>query len=48
MLWWLPEGELPTLEMAKQKLEALEAYGPTPEAFDIRNLFDPIGNTIAL
>lgn len=48
VLWWMPKGELPTLELAKQKLEALEANGPTPEAFGIRNLFDPIGNTIVL
>lgn len=48
VLWWMPEGELPTLEMAKQKLEALEADGPTPEAFSIRNLFDPVGNSVEL
>ena len=48
VLWWLPEGELPTLQMAKDKLEALEANGPSPEAFGIRKLFDPAGNPTTL
>lgn len=43
VLWWLPKGELPTLEMAKQKLEALEAKGATPSAFTMRAFFDPEG-----
>lgn len=32
-LWWLPEGELPDVLMARQKLELLQAQGPSAEAF---------------
>lgn len=32
-LWWLPEGQLPDVSMARQKLELLQTQGPTPEAF---------------
>ena len=46
VLWWLPKGELPTLEMAKQKLDALEANGASPSAFTLREFFDPTGKKI--
>src|SRR3954447_16294565 len=29
-LWWLPAGELPTVEDAKSRLASLDAHGPTP------------------
>ncbi|GGG34898.1 hypothetical protein GCM10011414_00400 [Croceivirga lutea] len=48
VMWWIPEGEVPTLELTKQKLELLDTNGPTPEAFSIKQLFDVNGNTIAL
>lgn len=32
-LWWLPEGELPDVLMARQKLELLQAHGPSAEVF---------------
>lgn len=46
VLWWLPEGITPTLEMAKEKLEALEKNGPSPAAFTMRKFYDPEGNAI--
>lgn len=46
VMWWLPAGEIPTLEMTKAKLEGLELNGATPEAFSMRHLFDPNGNPI--
>lgn len=46
VMWWLPEGEIPTLEMAKEKLDALEQNGPSPEAFSMKQLYDAEGNVI--
>jgi Domain of unknown function (DUF3291) len=37
VLWWIPEGHLPTVEEAKQKLDHLRTHGPTAEAFDFRD-----------
>lgn len=41
VLWWVKEGQPPTLAEAKEKLELLTKRGPTPEAFDLHNLFEP-------
>ncbi len=46
VLWWLPEGEVPSLEMAKGKLELLELNGPTPAAFTMQEFYDPKGNIL--
>lgn len=46
VMWWLPKGELPTLEMAKDKLETLEINGESPEAFSMKQLFDAHGRII--
>ena len=32
-LWWIPAGHIPTLEEAKQRLEHLNAFGPSEVAF---------------
>ncbi len=40
-LWWIPEGEIPTVEEALARLEHLRAHGPTPTAFTFRHRFDP-------
>lgn len=47
VMWWLPEGEYPTLEMAKQKFDELETNGPSPEAFNMREAFDYQGTKIS-
>ncbi len=33
-LWWIPTGELPTIEDALSRLEKLRTRGPTLDAFD--------------
>ncbi len=32
-LWWIPAGHIPTIEEAKEKLEAIQKNGPTSLAF---------------
>ncbi len=32
-LWWIPEGHIPTIEEAKEKLEAIQKDGPKAAAF---------------
>lgn len=44
VMWWLPSGTLPTLQMAKNKLELLEENGATPEAFTFKEFYDFEGN----
>ncbi|WP_394974899.1 DUF3291 domain-containing protein [uncultured Croceitalea sp.] len=46
VMWWLPEGEFPTLQVTKQKLEELERNGSTPSAFTIKEFYDFQGNKI--
>ncbi|MNO67904.1 hypothetical protein D3C76_587200 [compost metagenome] len=36
-LWWLPAGELPGVESARDALLKLQAQGPSPEAFTFAN-----------
>jgi hypothetical protein len=45
-MWWLPAGELPTLEEAMRKLRLLEVGGPSPEAFTFQDAFDPAGSPL--
>jgi hypothetical protein len=44
VLWWVPEGHIPTLEEAAEKLRHLREEGPTPEAFTMSQAFDPTGD----
>ncbi len=46
VMWWIPEGTLPTLSMAKEKLELLENEGPSPQAFTFSAFYDFKGNKI--
>ncbi len=39
VLWWLPAGELPTLETALERLRLLAEHGPTPDAFTFKQRF---------
>jgi hypothetical protein len=41
VLWWVPEGHVPTMEEAKARLEHLERHGPTPTAFTFRQPYPP-------
>jgi hypothetical protein len=39
VLWWIPEGHIPTMDEALERLERLRQHGPGPEAFTFRNPF---------
>lgn len=39
VLWWLPAGELPSVEQALARLRRLQAQGPTAEAFTFKARF---------
>jgi hypothetical protein len=41
VLWWIPAGEIPTVEEAKGRLEHLREHGPTPSAFTFKERFSP-------
>lgn len=41
-LWWVPEGHIPTLEEAKQKMEKLWAEGPSAEVFTFKKIVTPV------
>jgi hypothetical protein len=41
VLWWVPDGHIPTLDEAKERLDLLTAEGPTPRAFTFRDEFPP-------
>jgi hypothetical protein len=41
VMWWIPEGHIPTVEEAGDRLGRLRTDGPTPEAFTFRHRFDP-------
>lgn len=40
-LWWIPEGTVPSVDDAIERLEHLRAHGPTPSAFTFRTRFEP-------
>jgi hypothetical protein len=39
VLWWLPTGELPTLEDGKKRIAHLADHGPTAHAFTFKDSF---------
>lgn len=42
VLWWIPEGSVPTVEEARERLEHLRRHGPTAHAFTFKARFsDP-------
>ena len=44
VLWWVPEGHLPTIEEAMEKLSYLRKHGPSVEAFTFKTPFAPPGS----
>ena len=46
VMWWLPEGEIPTLEMAKAKLNSYERNGATFESFTFKKFYDTQGKLL--
>lgn len=45
-LWWVPAGNVPSVEEAKAKLRQLSEKGPGPEVFDLRQRYDPKGEAL--
>jgi hypothetical protein len=43
VMWWIPEGHIPSIEEATERLEMLRSNGPTREAFTFRQTFAPPG-----
>jgi len=39
VLWWVPEGHIPSLEEAQERLDHYRAHGATPHAFWFGKLF---------
>ena len=39
VLWWVPEGHVPTVQEAKERLEHLRAHGSSQFAFSFREAF---------
>ena len=42
-LWWVRDGERPTVDQALARLRHLREHGPTPQAFSLRRRFSPDG-----
>lgn len=40
VLWWIPEGQIPSLAEGMRRLDRLRAGGPGPEAFTFREFHD--------
>nr|WP_250905610.1 DUF3291 domain-containing protein [Nonomuraea sp. NEAU-A123] len=40
VLWWIPEGYIPSLAEGWERLERLRAVGPSPEAFTFKDSYD--------
>ncbi|NJN12630.1 MAG: DUF3291 domain-containing protein [Richelia sp. RM1_1_1] len=38
-LWWVPRGNIPTIDEAKKRLQHLNDYGDSPYAFSFKNKF---------
>jgi hypothetical protein len=41
VLWWIPEGHIPSMDEAMARLDHLREHGPTPHAFTFRHRFEP-------
>lgn len=48
VLWWVPVGHRPTVAEAEERLDHLQAYGPSPYAFTFREPYPPPGSDEAL
>ena len=47
-MWWVPEGHIPTVDEAKERLAHLEAHGPTEHAFTFRHIWSAAAPAAAL
>jgi hypothetical protein len=39
VLWWIPQGHIPTIEEAKEKLDFIREHGPSEQAFSFGKTF---------
>ncbi len=46
VMWYVDQGDVPTVEEAKAKLDLLNANGATAEAFSMSELYDESGNRL--
>jgi Domain of unknown function (DUF3291) len=44
VLWHIPEGTIPTIDEAVERLACLQQNGPTAYAFDFKNIFEAVVN----
>jgi Domain of unknown function (DUF3291) len=44
-LWWLPAGQIPSVQEARERLEHLRTHGESAQAFSFTRLFPPPGST---
>jgi hypothetical protein len=42
-MWWLPAGEVPTVEEGLRRIALIREHGPTAEAFTFAKAFEPKG-----
>ncbi|MFG6195226.1 DUF3291 domain-containing protein [Nonomuraea sp. JJY05] len=40
VMWWIPEGHIPSLAEGMARLQRLRAEGPSPEAFTFKDSYD--------
>lgn len=45
-LWWVAAEERPTVDEALRRLRHLQAHGPSPQAFTMRQRFEPSGRRV--
>lgn len=46
VMWWMPAGEFPTIDLAKERLLELEENGDTPSSFSMKCLYNAQGTPI--
>jgi hypothetical protein len=46
VLWWVPAGHIPSIDEALERLDELEAHGPTDAAFTFATRFAPPGTDV--
>ncbi|MGW4801233.1 DUF3291 domain-containing protein [Nonomuraea sp. NPDC004297] len=40
VMWWVPAGDIPTLDEGMRRLERLKSEGPSPAAFTFKDSYD--------
>ena len=44
--WWVPDGHIPSLDEAQERLGRVKTHGPTPEAFTFSTAFNHDGSPL--